>query len=99
MHATTSQARQECVAKQATRLTGYHRPASAPDDHPRDKLGKQIQPDGTPRHDFPPFEALVPKVNAIWPMCENAPEAVRSIVGLIENSTMHSAKPRDCTPK
>ena len=77
----TSKAMQAFFAKHADRLTVDQLPAYSPDDNPIEKLWKKRKEDGTHLHDFPTFEALVNKVNAIRPMFENAPEEVLPLVG------------------
>ena len=72
---------QEFFAKHADRLTVYQLPLYSPDVNPIEKLWKKIKKNGTHRHDFPTFEALVSKVHEILPMFENAPEEVLPLFG------------------
>ena len=58
----TSAAMQRFFAQHPERLTVCQLPGYSPDDHPIEKLGKNVNKEGTPLHYFPTFEALTDTV-------------------------------------
>jgi len=58
----TSAALPRFFARHMERLTVCQLPGDSPDDHPIEKLWKNVTQEGTPLHDFPPFEALTDTV-------------------------------------
>lgn len=78
----TSAAMQRFVALHRARLTVFQLPSDSPDDHPIEKLWKNVKKEGTHLQYFPTFKALTDKVEQALLKFANTPEEILSLCSL-----------------
>lgn len=78
----TSAAMQRLFALHTERVTVFQLPSYSPDDHPIEKLWKNVKNEGTHLQYFPTFEALTDKVEHALLKFANTPEEILSLCSL-----------------
>ena len=78
----TSAAMQRFFAAHTARLTVFQLPSYSPDDHPIEKLWKNVKKEGTHLQYFPTFEALTDTVEHALLTFVNTPEEILSLCSL-----------------
>ncbi len=84
----TSAAMQRFFALHAERLMVFQLPSDSPDDHPLEKLWKNVKTEGTHLHYFPTFEALTDTVEHALLKFANTPAEILSLCSLPTEMTM-----------
>jgi DDE superfamily endonuclease len=78
----TSSETKAFFAQQTARLQVFQLPTYSPDDHPIEKLWKQIKQQDTHLHDFPTFEALTDRVEQALRKCAKIPKEILALCSL-----------------